>query len=103
VAIFAIDPPAAWGVYEACRELGLRIPQDVSIVGFEDSEIAHTMRPPMTIAAQRTDEIGRAAVELLVERFESPPPDQDGRRSYKHVVIDVDLIERESVARASGD
>jgi DNA-binding LacI/PurR family transcriptional regulator len=101
VAVFAVDPYTAWGVYEACRELGLRIPQEVSIVGFDDSEISLAMKPPITIIAQRTEEIGRAAVEMLVQLVESAPALPSGRRNYQHVVIDVDLVERESVARAS--
>ncbi len=99
VAIFCIDPPSAWGVYEACRKLGLRIPEDVSVIGFDDSEIAHTMRPPMTTIAQRTEDIGIAAVDLLARRLEAPRSPDTGRRSFSHVVIDVDLIERESVTR----
>jgi DNA-binding LacI/PurR family transcriptional regulator len=98
VAIFAIDPPAAWGVYEACRDLELRIPEDVSIIGFDDSEIAHTMRPPMTIVAQRTDDIARAAVETLEQRLKAEHLDTDHCRTFRHIVVGVDLIERQSVA-----
>ncbi len=97
LAIFAVDPYTAWGVYEACRETGMRIPEDVSIVGFDDSEIALAMRPPITIIRQRTEEIGQAAVVLL-EQICDRSHQAAGRRSYTHVVIDVDLIERESVA-----
>jgi DNA-binding LacI/PurR family transcriptional regulator len=102
VAVFAVDPYTAWGVYEACRELGLRIPQDVSIIGFDESEITQAMRPPITIILQRTDEIGAAAVELLEQRIEAGPPREARRRTYTHAVVDVDLVERESVAHVSG-
>jgi len=98
VAVFAVDPYTAWGVYEACRELGLRIPQDVSVVGFDESEITQAMRPPITIISQRTDDIGDAAVDLLQKRIEAGAARRERRRVYTHVVVDVDLVERESVA-----
>ncbi len=102
LAVFAVDPYTAWGVYERCRELGLRIPDDVSIVGCDDSEIALAMRPPITIVSQRTDEIGRAAVELLERRLETGPPETGSRKTLYHTIIDVDLVERQSVASADG-
>lgn len=100
LAVFAVDPYTAWGVYEACRELGLRIPDDVSIVGFDDSEITMAMRPAITIIRQRTDEIGRAAVDLLGQVFTGRPRNIGHARGYTHTVIDVELIERQSVATA---
>jgi len=98
VAVLAIDAYTAWGVYEACRNLGLRVPTDVSVIGFDDSEIAHAIRPPMTIIAQRTDEIGRAAVELLERRLERRHDAPGIGRAFVHLTIGVDLIERQSVA-----
>ncbi|MHC4443303.1 MAG: LacI family DNA-binding transcriptional regulator, partial [Planctomycetota bacterium] len=59
LAIFASDDYTGWGVYQACRELNLRIPEDVSIVCFDDTDISRAMVPPMTAVAQRTEEIGR--------------------------------------------
>ncbi len=102
IAVLAIDAYTQWGVYKACAELGLRIPQDVSVVGFDDSEVAHAIDPPMTIIAQRTDEIGRAAVELLERQIAAAANGQTPRQTYAHVIIDVDLVERRSVARVSG-
>lgn len=98
LAIFAVDPYTAWGAYEACRELSLRIPQDVSIVSFDDSEITMAMRPPITIIRQRTEEIGRAAVDLLAQILTGPTRTALHSREYTHTVIDVELIERQSVA-----
>jgi LacI family transcriptional regulator len=97
-AVLAIDAYVGWGVYEACQELGLRIPEDVSVVAFDDSEIAHAIRPPMTIISQRTDEIGRTAVELLMRRLNTGHGEDGARRTFTQAIIDVDLIERQSVA-----
>jgi DNA-binding LacI/PurR family transcriptional regulator len=98
LAVLAIEAYAGWGVYEACQELGLRIPDDVSVVGFDEVEIVHAMRPPMTVVAQRTDEIGRSAVELLGRRIEAGRLDEGRRKTFTQVVVEVDLIERGSVA-----
>ena len=94
VAIFAFNDYLSWGVFHACRELGLRIPQDVSLVGFDDSDVMRAISPPITTVAQRPVEIGRTAVDLLERRL------QPGGRDLppQHVCIDVELIERESVA-----
>ncbi len=99
LAVLAVDPYLAWGVYEAARELGLRIPEDVAVVGFDDSEIALAMQPAMTVVAQRTDEIGRIAVELLDRRIRAGPARDPHRRDYHHVIVDTELIERESTHR----
>lgn len=100
LAVLAVDSYVGWGVYEACRELGLRIPEDVSVIAFDDMEIAHAVSPPMTIISQRTDEIGRVALELLNERIEAGPQVTPGRKYLRQVLIEVDLVERGSVARA---
>lgn len=99
VAVLAIDAYAAWGVYEACRELGLRIPDDVSLIGFDDSEIAGFMDPPMTIVAQRTEDIGAAAVGLLEQRLSVTKNPPSGHRQNSQILVDMDLIERGSVGR----
>jgi DNA-binding LacI/PurR family transcriptional regulator len=99
VAVLAIDAYVGWGVYEACHALGLSVPEDVSVVAFDDCEAAHALRPPMTIISQRTDEIGRIALELLDRRVEASTPGKANRREFTQVFVDVDLIERGSVGR----
>jgi LacI family transcriptional regulator len=94
VAVFAHNAFTAWGVFEACRELGLRIPDDVSIVGFDDSDIARAMTPPLTIVAQRVHEIGLKAVGMLERRLQTGSNDGDP----EHVLVDVDLVKRQSVS-----
>jgi DNA-binding LacI/PurR family transcriptional regulator len=97
MAFFALNDYVGWGVFEACRELGLRVPEDVSIVGIDDSDITRAMTPPMTVVAQRPAEIGRRAVEMLERRLQTPRVEVDP----EHVVIDVDLLRRRSVAFAA--
>jgi DNA-binding LacI/PurR family transcriptional regulator len=93
-AFVAESEYAAWGVYEACRELGLHVPQDVSIIALGDSELARAMSPPLTGVEQRPDEIGRRAVEFLEERVMRPRVEIEPR----HIRVPVELIERGSVA-----
>jgi LacI family transcriptional regulator len=92
-AVFAHNAFTTWGVVEACRELGLRIPDDVSVVGFDDSDIARAMTPSLTVVAQRVHELGLKAVEMLERRLQADST--DGKP--EHVLVDVDLVKRQSV------
>ncbi len=97
MAFFALNDYVGWGIFEACRELGLRVPEDVSIVCVDDSDITRAMSPPMTVVAQRPAEIGRRAIELLERRLQAPNADFEP----EHIVVGVDLIQRQSVATVS--
>ena len=57
------------GVYEAARQLGLRIPEDLSVVGFDDIRLAAFFNPPLTTVAQPHREMGVLAIRLLLERI----------------------------------
>jgi LacI family transcriptional regulator len=79
------DPPTALatgnnlatiGVMHGLRELGLRVPDDVALVGFDDFEWADYFEPRLTVIAQPCQEIGREAASLLMERIAAP----DGKR-----------------------
>ena len=82
-AIFAANDFMAAGVIAAATRLGLRVPQDVSIAGFDDSAVAHFVWPPLTTVHQPIRAMARAAIEYLValasgsstreERVEFPP------------------------------
>jgi LacI family transcriptional regulator len=61
-----LNDRAAFGAYQAVREAGLRIPGDVSVVSFDDSDLASWLRPPLTSVAIPHFELGRLAVELLL-------------------------------------
>lgn len=66
-AIFCANDPMALGCYDALRELGLRIPQDVSVIGFDDREIAQSMRPPLTTLELPQREMGAIAAGFLID------------------------------------
>ncbi|UCD28690.1 MAG: GntR family transcriptional regulator [Planctomycetota bacterium] len=98
IAVFAQNSYSGWGVFEACREMGLNIPQEVSIICFDDSEFKRALTPHMTAIAQRTYEIGRLAVELLESRLSRGNTDDP-----QQILVDVDLVERESVSSLLAD
>lgn len=88
-AVFCFNDRMAMGVYQAVQELGARIPEDLSVVGFDDQElIAADLYPPLTTMALPHYEMGRWAIEKLLA--EEPTPEQ--------VMLLCPLIKRESVA-----
>lgn len=65
-ALVCANDRSAYGVYDALRELGLSIPGDVSVVGYDDQEISRFARPPLTTIALPHYELGRRGCELLL-------------------------------------
>lgn len=76
-AIFAVDDVMAFGVYKAASELGLTIPQDLSVVGFNDDPLASMVEPSLTTVKIPIMEMGNAAADMLIQLLEggAPPPE----------------------------
>jgi LacI family transcriptional regulator len=74
-AIFAANDVSAMGVYQAAREIGLRIPEDLSVVGFDNLSGAACLNPPLTTIDQSIEKMGTMAMELIIKlvRGESFP------------------------------
>lgn len=83
-AIFAGNDDSAAGVMVACSQAGARVPQDVSVCGFDDSWIARSVWPYLTTVYQPIEEMGRAATALLLRREE---PESVLHQLDFHVVI----------------
>jgi LacI family transcriptional regulator len=66
-AVFAASDVTAMGVMEAARTLGLSVPQQLSIVGFDNTLLAHTSSPRLTTVHQPVEEIGQTAVETILK------------------------------------
>jgi LacI family transcriptional regulator len=95
-AIFCFNDRMAMGVYHAAAERGLRIPEDLSVVGFDNQElIADGLRPGLTTVALPHYEMGAWAADTLIRRIEAPdsPPEQS--------LLPCPLVERGSVAPPS--
>jgi DNA-binding LacI/PurR family transcriptional regulator len=71
-AVYLADPMAALGAMHEAQKMGLNVPNDVSIVGFDDSELRHMVQPVMTAIFQNAKEIGREAFEVLHELINRP-------------------------------
>lgn len=69
-AIFAANDPMALGVLDAVLEIGLNIPQDLSLVGFDDTPMATHVNPPLTSVARPYREMGARAIDLLIEAID---------------------------------
>lgn len=95
-AIFCQNDRTAIGCYEALKEAGLHIPQDISVVGYDDEEIARHLFPPLTTSILPHMAMGQWAIEQL----EVPPP--AGRGRYPITKLECPLVERESVAAVAG-
>ena len=67
-AVFIADPLTACGAINEAHKLGLRIPEEMSILGFDDSDTRFSVEPTMTAICQDSRELGRLAYELLVQR-----------------------------------
>jgi len=87
-AIFAPSDTQAMGVLKAARERGLRVPEDLAVIGFDDVEIADYIG--LTTIRQQLKESGRVAVDLLLARL------ADRSRPIQHVHLPLALVERET-------
>lgn len=91
-AIFACNDLMAVGVISAARELGLRVPEDLSVAGFDDVHLASFANPPLTTIAQPKYEMGVLATRLLLERM------QDHDTPPRHELLSTRLVIRQSTA-----
>ena len=90
-AIFAANDAVAFGVLKAAMECGIRVPEDVSLIGFDNVEFASIVHPPLTTIHQSKYEIGQAAVNVLLRLAKGKDKSPENR------VLGVELIERKSV------
>jgi DNA-binding LacI/PurR family transcriptional regulator len=74
-AIFAGDDDAALGIYDALKEEGFQIPQDISVVGFDNSLMAPFLNPPLTTVLAPTEQVGRSATNQLFCLLEKRSPE----------------------------
>ena len=92
-AILAFDAMQSLGAYHAISRAGIRCPEDVSLLGFDDAEWADVVSPGLTVIAQPSYEIGVAACEILLSRIAG------GDAAPAHRRLPTEFVERGSVAR----
>jgi LacI family transcriptional regulator len=93
-AIFCQNDRMAIGCYEALKEAGLMIPDDISVVGYDDEEISRHLHPQLTTVILPQRAMGVWAVEYLMEKG------GDKKGKYPVLKLDCQLIERQSVAKS---
>lgn len=89
-AIFAFSDIIALGVEKAATECGIKIPEDISLVGYDDSFFANLCTVPMTTIRQPTELLGRRSFEILIERIQAPD------REHRDYLYSPALIKRAS-------
>lgn len=94
--MFCFNDPVAIGASKAIREAGLRVPQDIALVGAGNVHYSDQLAVPLTTIDQGTDQVGTRAAELLLERIGQK---QKKAPRTKTVLIPPKLVERESTRR----
>lgn len=93
------------GAYQAFQEIGLRIPEQLSLIAFDDTEWAPLVSPPLTTVLQDTYRMGQVAAEILLERIEKRNnqfwPDNDDQQvpeetPFQHIMLEPKLVVRSS-------
>ena len=90
-AIVAANDMIAFGVLKIIEQQGLKIPDDVSVVGFDDNPWCSLVSPSLTTVRQPVTDLGKEAVGLLMKRFSEP------NATKRNLTLNVELIERSSV------
>jgi LacI family transcriptional regulator len=94
-ALFAFNDISAMGAIRALRESGLNVPEDVSVVGFDDIQSAAFQNPALTTVRQPLREMGRAAAEILLKRINRP-----GSTLHDKHTVEPELVIRETTGPA---
>jgi len=95
-AVFAANDQMALGILRALDEAGRDVPEDISVVGFDDIPEAQFFSPPLTTVRQDFNEMGRQSLMLLLGEIDAP------RRTSSRVVVEPELRVRESTAPPRG-
>jgi DNA-binding LacI/PurR family transcriptional regulator len=96
-ALFAFNDISAMGAIRALRESGRLVPDDVSVVGFDDIQSAAFQNPSLTTVRQPLREMGRAAAEILLKRISRP-----GSELHDQHTVEPELVIRETTGPAAG-
>lgn len=91
-AIFAVNDELAFGLYLGMAELGKKIPEDYSIIGYDNIDMCEYVTPQLTTIAQPILKLGETAAELLLKRSQFP------EKEWEEIVLPVQLLKRFSTA-----
>jgi LacI family transcriptional regulator len=94
-AVFAASDMIAVGAMKAARAAGLRVPEDVALVGFDDIPLASAVEPPLTTIRQPIEQLGHTAATILLDNL-ARSQDGDGNIPPQRIVLPTELVLRES-------
>lgn len=100
-AVFAANDPAAIGVMKAVWDAGLRVPDDIAVVGAGDIAHGDLLRVPLTTISWSKEELGRRAAELTLGQIESEEGAARVKAAVRRIVIPPTLVVRGSSSSAS--
>lgn len=89
-AVFCCSDTIAVGAYQVIHQQGLRIPQDISVIGYDDIELARYLSPPLSTVSQPKAELGKLAVQMLLKRLKEP------EENYQTRTLNPSLVLRQS-------
>lgn len=98
-AIFAANDIMAIGACKAIRTAGLRVPEDIALVGFDDVPMASAVEPPLTTVRQPIERLGYLAASTLIDRLQMDPARQN-LVDVQHIVLPTELVVRASCGQA---
>jgi LacI family transcriptional regulator len=94
-AICCVNDGTAIGVVRTLRAAGVRVPDDVSVMGFDNLDVAALISPSLTTIHTNIEALGMLAIDHLIERVQRPD------RLYRHTLVGVELVRRASTASLS--
>ncbi len=103
-AVFCVSDEMAVGALDCVLDKGLKIPDDISLIGFDDIELSQVVRPKLTTIHQPIHEIGREAARLLIDIIETKGKASGRKKTYEiseeirsKIILNHSLVERETV------
>ncbi|MDX2249583.1 MAG: LacI family DNA-binding transcriptional regulator [Bacteroidia bacterium] len=94
-ALFTFNDNIAYDVIQVVKKMGLRIPEDISIVGFSDQPMSEMIEPSLTSVSQPAYSIGEVAVKLMFEQLNA----EDGQAPFRTEVLKTELVVRDSTRK----
>lgn len=97
-ALFTLKNSTTIYAFEVLQKMGMNIPKQIALLGFDDFELATTLRPSVTVVQQPVEDIGRAAAELLFEKFLGGSSGGPGARAARprRIMLETHIIRRSS-------
>ncbi len=90
-AVFCFNDTMAFGLMSRLQQLGVRVPEDISVIGYDNIELAEYFSPPLTTVHQPKRRVGKNAFEILLERI------KDKGHEKRIFEMHPEIVERDSV------